>query len=74
MTWQALRLRQCLLSPDEWRNIVLEFPELQLAAVELALEQGHTDVPERIIRLYRQHIADWFNFSALQHLPMQIAA
>ena len=74
MTWQASRLRQCLLSPDQWRNIVLEFPELQLAAVELALEQGHTDVPERIIRLYSQHVADWFNFSALQHLPMQIAA
>jgi hypothetical protein len=53
---------------------MLEFPELQLAVVELTSERNRPDVPEEIIRLYRKHVADWFNFSALQHLPMQVAA
>jgi 7-cyano-7-deazaguanine synthase in queuosine biosynthesis len=74
MTWQASRLRRCLSSTAEWRNVMLEFPELQLAVVELTSERNRPDVPEEIIRLYRKHVADWFNFSALQHLPMQVAA
>ncbi len=73
MTWQASRLRRCLAGRVEWREVALEFPEVQLALAELAA-LNLPNLQQSVIQLYRKHVADWFNFSALQHLPMRVAA
>lgn len=72
MSWQAARLRNCLKEANSWNALLTEFPEIQLAAADLANEVDN--VPQRLCRLYGQHVEEWLRFSALHQLPGRLAA
>lgn len=74
MTWQASRLKRSLTGVSRWERMVLEFPELQAVLAELSIENGGVKVTQQLVRLYEQHVCEWFRFPALMHVPMQIAA
>ena len=74
MTWQASRLRPCLSQGAEWKRLVIEFPELQLVLAELALGNTAQGLQDNLMRLYRKHVNEWFDFGALKNLPTRIAA
>ena len=74
MTWQATRLQRCLTSSRPWHELISEFPELQVAANELALEHNEDLVRQSLINLYGKYVDEWFRFSGLRHLPMRLAA
>jgi len=74
MTWQASRLRPCVSQGAEWKRLVIEFPELQLVLAELALGNTAEGLQEELMRLYRKHVDEWFDFGALKNLPTRVAA
>ncbi len=70
MDWQVLRIERCLSEPRPWSALAVQFPELRLLAHELSLTNSLclAGVEEQLVRLLRQHTADWRTFSALQLL------
>lgn len=50
MEWQLDRLRDALNSPDPWRSLVLEFPQV-LDVPPVA--------PSEVVRLYRAYLREW---------------
>lgn len=64
MIWQVIRLRACLDSPEPWRRMVSEFPEL-LDVTSLTQQE--------IVRLYRTYVEEWDSSeNALRsHAPAQ---
>lgn len=67
MDWQAQRFRGCLESSDQWHALILEFPELRIIANDLCLlhSESPATVKVRLLRVLKQHAADWLSFSAL---------
>ena len=72
MTWQAMRLRQCLSTPAPWDALTREFPEIQMAAAELV--GSSPDVADRLCGLYKQHVSQWLSFSAVGQLATRLVA
>ncbi|HMF90254.1 MAG TPA: 7-cyano-7-deazaguanine synthase [Candidatus Angelobacter sp.] len=72
MSWQAARLRNCFKEKCSWHALLSEFPELQIAAACLA--KDFENVTARLSAVYRQHVDEWFHFSALHQLPTKSAA
>ena len=50
MIWQVTRMRACLDSPEPWRHMVSEFPEL-LDVTSLTQQE--------VVRLYRAYVEEW---------------
>lgn len=50
MIWQVTRMRACLDSPEPWRRMVSEFPEL-LDVTGLTQQE--------VVRLYRAYVEEW---------------
>jgi len=50
MQWQLDRLREALDSPDPWRSLVLEFPQV----LDLTLV-----APSEVVRLYQAYLREW---------------
>lgn len=66
MELQARILRECLGGPQPWFALMTAYPELERAANALTY-LVHEDIETcraRLIRLYRQHVAEWEAFSA----------
>ena len=72
MTWQAMRLRRCLSVGSPWDALCREFPEIQMAAAELA--RSDPDSANRLCHLYRQHVSQWLSFSAVGQLAIRAVA
>jgi 7-cyano-7-deazaguanine synthase in queuosine biosynthesis len=72
MTWQAMRLRRCLAAKSPWNALSREFPEVQLAAAELA--RTNPEATDRLCRLYEQHVNQWLSFSAVGQLATSAVA
>lgn len=70
MDWQVLTIERCLSEPSPWSALAVQFPEIRLLAHELSLASSLSpaDVEVHLVRLLRQHAADWRSFSALQLL------
>jgi 7-cyano-7-deazaguanine synthase in queuosine biosynthesis len=50
MIWQVTRMRACLDSPEPWRRLVSEFPEL-IDVTSLTQQE--------VVRLYRAYVQEW---------------
>ncbi len=50
MIWQVTRMRACLDSPEPWRRMVSEFPELIRVP---------TLTQREVVRLYRAYVKEW---------------
>jgi len=70
MDWQVLGLERCLADRDPWHAATIRFPGLRVLANDLSLnEQGApARVEAKLLRVLRQHVADWPSFSALRLL------
>lgn len=61
-------MNEAMHAVDPWADLTLIFPELRRAAELLSLEENAGQVRERLLRMYKQHVADWRAFSAVQRL------
>ncbi|MGH3258091.1 MAG: hypothetical protein ACRDOU_22310 [Streptosporangiaceae bacterium] len=50
MVWQVTRMRACLDSPEPWRRMVSEFPDL-IDVTSLTQQE--------VVRLYRAYVLEW---------------
>ncbi len=74
MNVQALRIRAALDSPQPWKSLTVEFPELRRVAEAIGDGIDSLAVRQDLLRLYTQHVSDWRGFSALKHLQLQDVA
>jgi Queuosine biosynthesis protein QueC len=58
MLWQVTRLRACLDSPEPWRRMQSEFPEL------MDVTQPTKD---EVVRLYRAYVKEWDTYELVAH-------
>jgi 7-cyano-7-deazaguanine synthase in queuosine biosynthesis len=65
MHYQSVRLLDALIAPNAWAALTLEFPELR--RIEESMPND-SEIRDRLIRLYEQHVKEWSSFSALKHL------
>jgi hypothetical protein len=70
MDWQVLRLERCLADRDPWHAATIQFPGLRALANDLSLNEHEApaEVQAKLLRVLRQHVADWPSFSALRLL------
>jgi hypothetical protein len=71
MHYQSTRLLNALIAPNAWTALCIEFPELRRVAEAMTAGATTTDVRDRLIHLYEQHVREWSAFSALKHLQQQ---
>jgi hypothetical protein len=77
MDWQAEMLRRCLAGADPWHRFTLEFPDIRRSCDDIAESRSvsQAEVKQRLLRLYRHYVDDWFTFSARARLtPLKVAA
>jgi hypothetical protein len=70
MDWQVLRLKRCLADRDPWHAVAIQFPGLRALVNDLCLNEHEApaEVEAKLLRVLRQHVADWPSFSALRLL------
>ncbi len=70
MDWQVLRLNKCFAQHDPWRALCFDFPELRAVVNSLSFIGPQTPKQSEasMMRVLKQHTADWPSFSALQLL------
>jgi hypothetical protein len=70
MDWQVLGLERCLADRDPWHAATIRFPGLRVLVNDLCLNEHEApaEVQAKLLRVLRQHVADWPSFSALRLL------
>jgi len=68
MDLQVTRMDEATRSVDPWKSLTLAFPELRRAAEILSADGSAGEVRGKLLRMYKRHVADWREFSAIQRL------